>query len=135
MSIGANRIFRVNHVRPKRGVDNVAVVEGRNFSEFSFPYRGYMIGVGASAGIGQHSGDGYYRRFNNCSIRTSAGFCRSTALGLRARCASRSWIHRRIGAFLDRLIIFVDPFLDYLAREEAREIQLCKALQRRAEGM
>jgi hypothetical protein len=56
-------------------------------------------------------------------------------LGLRARCASRSWIHRRIGAFLDRLIIFVDPFLDYLAREEAREIQLCKALQRRAEGM
>lgn len=48
-------------------------------------------------------------------------------MGLRARCASRSWIHRRIGAFLDRLIIFVDTFLDYLAREEAREIQLCKA--------
>jgi hypothetical protein len=36
---------------PSGGVDNVAVVEGRNFSEFSFPCRGYMIGVGASAGI------------------------------------------------------------------------------------
>jgi hypothetical protein len=33
------------------GVNNVQVVQGRNFDEFQFPCRGYMLGVGASAGI------------------------------------------------------------------------------------
>lgn len=36
---------------PSGGVDNVQVVQGRNFSDFSFPCRGYLIGVGASSGI------------------------------------------------------------------------------------
>ncbi len=36
---------------PSGGVDNVSVVQGRDFSEFSFPCRGYILTVGASAGV------------------------------------------------------------------------------------
>ncbi len=33
------------------GVGNVSVVQGRDFSEFSFPCRGYILTVGASAAV------------------------------------------------------------------------------------
>lgn len=36
---------------PSGAASNVSVVEGRNFDYFSFPCRGYLIGVGASSGI------------------------------------------------------------------------------------
>lgn len=36
---------------PSGAAGNVSVVEGRNFGWFSFPCRGYLIGVGASSGI------------------------------------------------------------------------------------
>ena len=36
---------------PSGGVNNVQVVQGRNFDSFQFPCRGYMLGVGASGGI------------------------------------------------------------------------------------
>jgi hypothetical protein len=40
-----------NTADPSGGFDNVAVIPGRYFSSLSFPCRGYMIGVGASAGV------------------------------------------------------------------------------------
>ena len=36
---------------PSGSFDNIGVVTGKSFSELSFPCRGYMIGVGASAGV------------------------------------------------------------------------------------
>ena len=36
---------------PSGGVGNVSVVQGRDFSDFSFPCRGYILTVGASAGV------------------------------------------------------------------------------------
>lgn len=36
---------------PSGGISNVAMMPGRMFSDLMFPLRGYMIGVGASAGI------------------------------------------------------------------------------------
>src|SRR2546422_823929 len=36
---------------PSGGFDNVGVIPGRRFGPDSFPCRGYLIGVGASAGV------------------------------------------------------------------------------------
>ena len=56
LSIGAGKGPPVganwsNTSDPSGGFDNVGVVSGHSFSEFSFPCRGYMIGVGASSGV------------------------------------------------------------------------------------
>jgi hypothetical protein len=36
---------------PSGGFDNVGVVPGRSFGSLSFPCRGYMLGIGGSAGV------------------------------------------------------------------------------------
>jgi hypothetical protein len=56
VSIGAGKGLPVgaswsNKTDPSGGFDNVAVIHGRYFSEFSFPCRGYMIGFGGSAAV------------------------------------------------------------------------------------
>ena len=95
-----------------------------------------MIGVGASAGIlGSILGMDITGGGLTIALFGQVPVLPEHGLGLRARCASRSWIHRRIGAFLDRLIIFVDTVSRLLGTRRRQEIQLCAPLQRRAEGM
>jgi hypothetical protein len=48
LPVGANWSKKTD---PSGSFDNVAVIPGRNFTEFSFPCRGYMIGFGGSAAV------------------------------------------------------------------------------------